>query len=135
MIQRAFSLFFVILFCQQIVFSGEVELTPEKKRRIESDATYTFETIISLCKRERFDEMYEYGDKYSRARISKEMFVSEHKRCGLADSWEAVRDIEVEIVSPTRVYLRATLGGKVRAYGAGQTVFSRVICEMTLAGC
>jgi len=62
MIQVAFSLLFVLFFCQQIVFSGE--LTPEEKRRIESGAIDTFETIISHWKRERYDEIYEYGDRY-----------------------------------------------------------------------
>jgi len=90
-IASTFYLLFVLFFCQQIVFSGESELTPGKKRRIESDAIYTYETIISLCKTERFDEIYEYGDKYSRERMSKEMFVSEHKGCGLAPSWETSR--------------------------------------------
>jgi len=128
-IASAFYLLFVLFFCQQIVFSGESELTPGKKRRIESDAIYTYETIISLCKRERFDEIYEYGDKYSRETMSKEMFVSQHKSCGLAPSWETVQDIKVEIISPTRVYLRAKLGFRGPF---GETVFYRVICQMSL---
>jgi len=127
--QGVVSLLFVLLFCQQVVFSGELGLTPGEKRRIESDAIYTYETIISLCKSERFDEIYEYGDKYSRERISKEKFVSEHERCGLAPSWETIQNIEVKIISPTRVHLRAKLGFRGPF---GQTVFYRVICEMTL---
>jgi hypothetical protein len=39
MIQSVFSFIFVLFFCQQIVFSGE--LSPGKKRRIESGATNT----------------------------------------------------------------------------------------------
>ena len=134
MIQRVFSLFFIILAFEQMVFSEEVELTPEKERRIESDVIYTFETIIDLCKRERFDEIYEYGDRYSRERMSKEMFMSQHKRCGLASSWETVQDIEVEIISPTHVYVRAKLGFKgPRVYGiTGRTEFQRRISEMRL---
>ena len=129
LVRSVFSLLFVLFFCRPIVFSGELELTPEKKGQIESDAINTFETIISLCKTERFDEMYEYGDKSSRKKISKEMFVSEHKGCGLAPSWETIQDINVEIISPTRVDLKAKIGFRG---SFGETVFYRVICEMTL---
>jgi hypothetical protein len=133
MIQSAFSFIFVLFFCQQIVFSWE--LSPGEKRRIESGAIDTFETIISLCKRERFDEIYEYGDRISREMMSKEMFRSEMGRsCALASSWETARDIEVKIISPNRVYLKAVLGFKgPRAYGVlGETQFSTPIFEMTL---
>ena len=126
-IESVFCLLFALFFCQQMVFSEESELTIEKRRRIEADAVYTYETIISLCQRERFDEIYEYGDKYSRERMSKERFVSEHTGCPLASSWEAVQDIEVKIISPTRVDLRAKLGVR-----KNQTVFYRVICTMKL---
>lgn len=132
MIQSAFSFIFVLSFCQQIVFSGE--LSPGEKRRIESGATNTFETIIFLLKRERFDEIYEYGDRISREGISKEMFVSRMRGYKLASSWETVRDIEVEIISSNRVYLKATLGFPgPRAYGAsGETIFRTEVFEMTL---
>jgi hypothetical protein len=130
-IQSAFSLLFVLFVCQQIVFSGE--LTPGEKRRIESGAIDTFETIISLWKREKFDEIYEYGDRISRERIFKETFTSGMKSsCRLASSWETVRDIEVEIVSPTRVYLKAKMGFAWPSDDWGETIFSKQIFEMTL---
>jgi len=131
-----FSSLFVLLVCQQVVFSGELELTPGEKRRIESGAIDTFETIISLCKRERFDEIYEYGDSISQKMMSKEMFISERRGCGLASSWETVRDIEVKIISPKRVSLKAVLGFKgSHPYSdvvSGDTQFSTRIFEMTL---
>ena len=131
MIQRGFSLLFVLFFCQQIVFSEE--LTPGEKRRIESGAIDTFDTIISLWKRERFDEMYEYGDRISKELISKEKFTSGMKSsCRLASSWETVRDIEVEIVSPTRAYLKAKMGFAFPSDDWGSTIFSTQIFEMTL---
>ena len=131
MIQSAFSLFIVLFFCQQIVFSGE--LTPGEKRRIESRAIDTFETIISLWKKEKFDEIYEYGDRISRERISKETFISGMKSsCRLASSWETIRDIEVEIISPTRVYLKAKMGFAWPSDDWGETIFSTQIFEMTL---
>lgn len=128
-IQNTFCLLFVLFFCQQIVFSGE--LTPGEKRRIESGATDTFETIISLWKRERFDEIYEYGDRISRKMMSKEIFTSDmRRRCKLAYAWETVQDIGVvEIISPTNVYLKAKLGFRGPLF---ETIFCTQIFEMTL---
>jgi hypothetical protein len=128
MIQSFFSFIFVLFFCQQIVYSGK--LSPGEKRRIESGAIDAFEQIIFLCKRDRFDEIYEYGNTTSQTRISKEMFMSEWRHCPLALSWETVRDIpEVEIVSPTRVKLKATLGFRGPFF---KTYFHTQIFEMTL---
>jgi len=130
LIQGFFSLLFPLFVCQQVVFSGELELTPAEKRRIESGATDAFEQIILLCKRDRFDEIYEYGDTASQERISKDMFISEHRHCSLALAWETVRDIpEVEIVSPTRVKVKATLGFRGPFF---MTSFSTQIFDMTL---
>jgi len=134
--QGIFSSLFVLFLCQQVVFAGELEITPGEKRRIESGAIDTFETIIFLCKRDRFDEIYEYGDTISQKRTSKEMFTSEWRHCGLASSWETVRDIEVEIISPKYVYLKAALGFKgshpYSYVASGDTQFSTRIFEMTL---
>ena len=132
MIQSAFSFIFVLFFCQQIVFSGE--LTPGERRRIESGATDTFETIISLWKREKFDEIYEYGDRISRELMSKETFSSRMKSSAtLASSWETVRDIEVEIVSPNRVYLKAVMGFRgLEDFSSYGTYFSTRIFELSL---
>ena len=130
LIQGFFSLLFPLFVCQQVVFSGELELTLAEKRRIESGATDAFEQIILLCKRGRFDEIYEYGTAASQDRISKEMFMSEWKHCPLALSWETVRDIpEVEVVSPTHVKVKATLGFRGPFF---MTSFSTQIFEMTL---
>jgi hypothetical protein len=130
MIQGAFSLLFVLFLCQQIVFPGE--LTPGEKRRIESGAIDTFETIISLWKREKFDELYEYGDRISRKMMSKEKFVSEMKveRCVLASTWETVRDIEAKMISSNRVHLKAKMGFR-GARGLGETRFFTQAFEMT----
>ena len=130
LIQEIFSLLFVLFVCQQVAFPEELELSPGEKRRIESGAMDTFDQIIFLCKRDRFDAIYEYGDTASQERISKEMFMSEWRHCGLALSWETVRDIpEVEIVSSTRVHLRAILGFRGPFF---RTYFSTQIFDMTL---
>jgi hypothetical protein len=135
LIQGVFSLIFVLLVCQQVVFSRESELTPGEKRRIESGAIYTFETIVSLWKREKFDEMYEYGDQISQELMSKETFSSRMKSSAtLASSWETVRDIEVEIVSPKRVNLKAVMGFRgVEAFvWSYDTYFSTRVFELSL---
>lgn len=130
LIQGFFSLLFALFVCQQAAFSRELELTPAEKRRTESGAIDTFEQIIFLCKMGRFDAIYEHGTAASQDRISKEMFMSEHRHCPLALSWEAVRDIpEVEIVSPTRAKVKATLGFRGPFF---MTSFRTQIFDMTL---
>jgi hypothetical protein len=135
LIQGVFSLLFVLFVCQQIVFSDELQLTPGERRRIESGAIDTFETIVSLWKREKFDEIYEYGDRASQELMSKETFSSRMKSSStLASSWETVRDIEVEIVSPKRVNLKAVMGFRgVDAFvWSYDTYFSTRIFELSL---
>lgn len=132
MIQRVFSSLLVILVCQQVGFSAGLELTPRDKRRIESGVIDAFETIISLWKRERFDEIYEYGDKISRETMSKETFISRTRGCVLASSWETVRGIEVEIVSPDHAYLKAKMGFASPSDEWGDTIFVIKIFEMIL---
>jgi hypothetical protein len=129
LIQGVFSLLFVFLFCQQVAFPRE--LTPGEKRRIESGAIDTFETIISLWKREKFDEIYEYGDRISRQMISKEIFISDmRRRCKLAYAWETVQDIEVvQIISSTDLYLKAKLGFRGPL---SETIFCTQVFKMTL---
>jgi hypothetical protein len=131
LIPGVFSLLFVFFFWQQIAFSRE--LTPGEKRRIESGAIDTFETIISLWKREKFDEIYEYGDRLSQDGMSKERFISGMKySCRLASSWETARDIEVEVISPTRVYLKAKMGFTSPSDEWAETIFYRIRVKMTL---
>ncbi len=135
LIRGVFSLLFVLLVCQRVVFSGESGLTPGEERRIESGAIYTFETVVSLWKREKFDEIYEYGDRTSREVMSKETFSSRMKSSAtLASSWETVRDIEVEVVSPNRVYLKAVMGfkGVDAFYLSYETYFYTRIFELSL---
>jgi hypothetical protein len=108
-------------------------LTPGEKRRIESGAIDTFEAIISLWKRGRYDEIYEYGDRISRKMMSKEKFISEMSLtgCVLASSWETVRDIEAQVISQKRVYVKAKMGFK-GLRGLGETRFFTQTFEMTL---
>jgi hypothetical protein len=118
-LQVAFPLLFVLFFCHPTAFSEK--LTIEEERRIESGAIDAFKFILSLWGAGRFDEIYEYGDRSSRGKMTKEKFVSEMRsnsyRCVLASSWETLRDIEAQVITPTRVRLKATMGFAWRGYG------------------
>jgi hypothetical protein len=94
------------------------------KRRIESDAAEALQTIISLWKDERYEALYEYGTRSSRAGMAKENFIHkmEKKSWGLASSWETVQNIEAESKSPTAVYVTAKIGHKPKHGGNVKTL-------------
>jgi len=125
----AFCLLFFFL-CQPIAFSAE--LTVGERRRIESGAISAFEAIVSLWKSERFDEIYEYGDKISREMMPREKFASEMRIswCVLASSWETIRDIEAKVISPTRAQVKARMGFEKRGWGEAR--FFTQVFSMTL---
>jgi hypothetical protein len=89
------------------------------KRRIETDAAEALQTIISLWKDERYEALYEYGTRSSRAGMAKENFIHkmEKKSWGLASSWETIQNIEAEPKSPTVVYVTAKIGHKPKQGG------------------
>jgi hypothetical protein len=82
--------------------------------KIEGDVTESAKMILSLWKDGKYDLLYDQGDQKSRMAISKEEF--EHrmirKGIGLASSWEAIRDIQVEVRSPTLAYATVRIGFK-----------------------
>ena len=89
------------------------------KRRIESDAAEALQTIISFWKDEKYEALYEYGTRSSRAGTAKENFIHkmEKKSWGLASSWETIRNIEAESKSSTVVYVTAKIGHKSKQGG------------------
>ena len=112
-----------------LLFSPEFAL-PQKSRggqrkqaidhdRIESEVTGGFRAIISLWKDEKYEALYEHGDKKSRTPIRKEDFARrmKNKEVGLASSWETVRDVRVEVESSTRVHITAKIGYKSKKGG------------------
>jgi hypothetical protein len=89
------------------------------KRGIESDAAEALQTIVSLWKNERYEALYEYGTRSSRAGMAKENFIHkmEKKSWGLASSWETIQNLEAEPKSPTVVYVTAKIGHKPKQGG------------------
>jgi len=89
------------------------------KRRIESDAAEALQTIISLWKDGRYEALYEYGTRSSRAGMAKENFIHkmEKNSWGLASSWETIQNLEAESKSPTVVYVTAKIGHKSKQGG------------------
>jgi hypothetical protein len=90
----------------------------EKERanvnKIEGDVIESVKTILSLWKDGKYHALYDHGDQKSRMAVSKEQF--EHrmtkKGIGLASSWETIRDINVEVKSPTLAYVTVKIGFK-----------------------
>ncbi len=89
------------------------------QRRIESDAADALQTIISFWKDEKYEALYEYGTRSSRAGMARENFIHkmEKKSWGLASSWETIQNIEAESKSPTVVYVTAKIGHKPKQGG------------------
>jgi hypothetical protein len=109
--------------------------TPQKEsvnlNKIESDVTDTFKTILSLWKNQKFSDLYECGDRKSRMSVNKEDFERRmrKKELELAASWETVKDIKVDIKSPSLVYTTAQIG--YRSKKGGDTQFRTETYQMT----
>jgi hypothetical protein len=117
------SMMFFFLFSPELALSEKTGEASRKKtinhNKIESDVIEAFRTIISLWKDEKYDVLYEHGDKKSQKAIRREDFEHrmKNKGVGLASSWETVRDIRVEVESPTRVHATAKIGYKLKKGG------------------
>ncbi len=113
----------LFLFSSEPAFSAKSREGSRKQvinqNKIESDVTEAFQTIISLWKDERYEALYEHGDKKSRRAIRKEDFEHrmKNKEVGLASSWETIKDVRVEVESPTRVHTTAKIGYKSKKGG------------------
>ena len=126
------SIFIFSFLVPALVLSAN--LTPTEKRRIEYEATEALKTIISLWKDGKFEELYEYGNRAKQTSISKESFVRrmQKKSWGLASSWEAIQNVEGDVVSPRSVYVRAKIGYKRKT--GGDTRFVTETFKMSLEG-
>jgi hypothetical protein len=105
---------------------GRVTKTGEASRKepinlnkTESDVIEAFRTIISLWKEGKYEALYEHGDKKTQIAIRREDFERgmKEKPVGLASSWETIKDIRVEVESPTRVRTTAKIGYKFKKGG------------------
>ena len=139
--KRLFSVFvasilFLFLFPPGSALPEKAGNASQKKtinyNKIESDAIEALRTIISLWKEEKYEALYEHGDRKSRTAIRKEDFEHrmKNKAVGLASSWETIRDIRVEVDSPTRVHTMARIGYKFKK--GGDTKYRTETFLMTL---
>ena len=93
------------------------------RNKIEADVIESVKTILSLWKDGKYDLLYDHGDQKSRMAVNKEDFEHRMKKKGirLASSWEAVRDIHVDLKSTTLAYATARIG--FRSTRGGETKF------------
>ena len=110
MLRKIIFLLTILLIIPTSLVSAD--LTPEERRRIGSSAREALKEVISLWKDGKYEELYEYGYRTNQVSLSKENFIRrmKNKSWELSTAWEAVRDVEADVVSPRSVYVRARLG-------------------------
>jgi len=110
------------------------DLTPEERRRIGSSAREALKEVISLWKDGKYEELYEYGYRTNQVSLSMENFIRrmKNKSWELSTAWEAVRDVEADVVSPRSVYVRAKLGFRKKT--GDETKFVTETFQMTMEG-
>ena len=110
------------------------DLTPEERRQIGSSAREALKEVISLWKDGKYEELYEYGYRTNQVSLSKENFIKrmKNKSWELSTAWEAVRDVEADVVSPRSVYVRAKLGFRKKT--GDETRFVTETFQMTMEG-
>jgi hypothetical protein len=100
--------------------------TPKKGpdvEQIESDVKDVLKKLLTLWKDGKFDSLYEYGDRTSRAGVAKEEFRRRMASHGWipASSWEMIRDERVEVSNATAASVTALIG--FRPKNGGETRF------------
>jgi hypothetical protein len=100
--------------------------------QIEADVIESVKMILSLWKDGKYHDLYNYGDHKSRMGLNKESFEQRmtKKGIGLASSWEAIRDIKVEVKSATQAYAIVKIGFKPTR--GGETKFRTETFRMSL---
>jgi Sec-independent protein translocase protein TatA len=93
------------------------------RNKIEGDVIESVKTVLSLWKDGKYDLLYHYGDQKSRMAVNKEEFERRmtKKGIGLASSWEAIRDIQVDVRSATLAYATVRIG--LKSVRGGETKF------------
>jgi hypothetical protein len=99
--------------------------------KIEADVIDSVKTIVSLWKDGKYNVLYDHGDQKSRMAVSREEFEHRMTKKGirLASSWETIRDIQVEVKSPTLAYATVKIGFKPTR--GGETKFRTEIYRMS----
>ena len=132
MLRKIIFLLTILLIIPTLLVSAD--LTPEERRRIGSSAREALKEVISLWKDGKYEELYEYGYRTNQVSLSKENFIRrmKNKSWELSTAWEAVRDVEADVVSPRSVYVRAKLGFRKKT--ADETRFVTETFQMTMEG-
>jgi len=132
MLRKIIFLLTIFLIIPTLLVSAD--LTPEERRRIGSSAREALKEVISLWKDGKYEELYEYGYRTNQVSLSKENFIRrmKNKSWELSTAWEAVRDVEADVVSPRSVYVRAKLGFRKKT--ADETRFVTETFQMTMEG-
>jgi hypothetical protein len=132
MLRKIIFLLTILLIIPTLLVSAD--LTPEERRRIGSSAREALKEVISLWKDGKYEELYEYGYRTNQVSLSKENFIRrmKNKSWELSTAWEAVRDVEADVVSPRSVYVRARLGFRKKT--ADETRFVTETFQMTMEG-
>ncbi len=130
--RKIILLFTILLVIPASLFSAD--LTPGEKRKIGSSAEEALKEVISLWKDGKYEELYEYGYRTNQVSLSKENFIKrmKSKSWELATSWETIREVETDVVSPRSVYVRAKLEFKKKP--GGETKFVTETFQMTVEG-
>ncbi len=112
--------------------SSAAEKERMNKNKIEGDVMDSARTILSLWKDEKYGLLFDHGDQKSRSAVSKEEFEHRMKKKGivLASSWEAVRDIQVDVKGPKLAYATVKIGFK--SLKGGETTFRTETYKMSL---
>lgn len=132
MVPKIIFLSTFLLIIPTSLFSAD--LTPGERHRIGLSAEEALKEVISLWKDGKFEELYEYGYRTNQVSLSKENFVRrmKNKSWELSTAWEAIRDVEADVVSPRSVYVRTKLG--FRNKKGGETKFVTETFQMTMEG-
>jgi len=132
MLRKIIFLLTILLIIPTLLVSAD--LTPEERRQIGSSAREALKEVISLWKDGKYEELYEYGYRTNQVSLSKENFIRrmKNKSWELSTAWEAVRDVEADVVSPRSVYVRAKLGFRKKT--ADETRFVTETFQMTMEG-
>ena len=109
---------------------GEKEkINPNK---IEGDVIESLKSILILWKEGKYRALYDRGNRKSRLAVNPESFENRmtKKGIGLASSWEAFRDIQVEVKSATLAYATVRIG--LKPTSGGDTKFRTETYRMSL---
>jgi hypothetical protein len=109
-------------------------LTPAEKHGIRSSAEEALKEVFSLWKDGKYEELYEYGYLTNQVSLSKKNFIRrmKNKSWELSTTWETIRDVEADVVSPRSVYVRAKIGFRKKA--GNETRFVTETFQLTMEG-